>query len=267
MNFSRALCDLGWVRRRGLKVLVLLSFSIQRYWLDPIKPLTSDMETSSEKISGKWYDTGSESTSWLEVFAVVATGLLYFVSKCFKARSVFIITAVCFWSVFVYYCAHNDSSVMGEWGFRGKNFARCFLRATLLAVPILVAMAGFTASRGRLTFPAHAWILLALYPIWGIIQQFLVQALVVRNVARSTLALSPATIVLIGATVFAMAHLSNLRLLIATFGLGLVFVPLYLRYRNLWSLGLYHGWLGTFFYFWVLHRDPWSKLLAGIPFR
>jgi hypothetical protein len=156
---------------------------------------------------------------------------------------------------------------MDRWGFRGKNFVRCFLTATLLAVPILAAMAGFAASRGKLTFPTHGWILLALYPIWGTIQQFLVQALVVGNVAKSGLTLSPAAIVLIGATVFAMAHLSNLRLLIATFALGLVFVPLYLRYRNLWPLGLYHGWLGTFFYFWILHRDPWSKLLKGIPFH
>ncbi|UCF01338.1 MAG: hypothetical protein JSV14_13310 [Deltaproteobacteria bacterium] len=236
MNFSSALCDLGVSGDAVLLGLVLLSWSIQRSWLDPIKPLTSDMETSSEKVCGKWYDIGSGSTRWLEVFAVVATGLLYFVFKCFKARTVFIITAVCFWIVFMYYRAHNDSSVMDKWGFRGKNFARCFLSATLLAAPILAAMAGFAASRARLTFPAHAWILLALYPIWGIIQQFLVQALVVRNVAKSALALSPAAIVLIGATVFAMAHLSNLRLLIATFALVLVFVPHYLRYRKLWPL-------------------------------
>jgi len=257
---------LEWVRRRGFKILVLLSCSIERSWLDPSKPLTSDMQTSSEKMCGKWYDIRSGSTSALEVFAVVATGLLYYVFKYIGARSVFIICAVCFWIVFICYRASNDSSVMDKWGFRGRNFACCFIRATLLSVPILVAMAGFAASRGKLTFPAHAWILLALYPIWGIIQQFLVQALVVRNVAKSALAVSPAAIVLIGATVFAMAHLNNLRLLLATFGLGLMFVPLYFRYRNLWPLGLYHGWLGTFFYFWVLHRDPWSKLLKGIPF-
>ena len=165
MNFSSALCDLGWVRRRGRKVLVLLGFSIQRSWLDPIKPLTSDTETSSEKVCGKWYDTGSGSTSWLVVFAVVATGLLYFVFKCFEVRSVFIITAVCFWIAFIYYRAYNDSSVMDEWGFRAKNFVRCFRTATLLSVPILSAMAGFAASHGKLTFPTHAWILLALYPI------------------------------------------------------------------------------------------------------
>ena len=221
----------------------------------------------SGKVCGKWYDLRSGSTSRLEVFAVVTTGLLYYVFKYLEAQSVFIITAVGFWIVFIYCRASNDLTVMDEWGFRCKNLARCFLMATLLAVPILVAMAGFAASRGKLTFPAHAWILLALYPIWGIIQQFLIQALVVRNVARSGLALSPAAIVLIGATLFSMAHLNNLPLLLATFGLGLVFVPLYLRYRNLWPLGLYHGWLGTLFYFWVLGCDPWSKLLAGIPFQ
>ena len=234
---------------------------------EPAKSLTSDTVPSAGKVWGKWYDIRSESTGSLEVFAVVATGLLYYVFKYIGARSVFIIAAACFWMVFIYNQANNDSTAMDKWGFRGRNLAPCFLTATLLAVPILVAMAGFASSRGKLTFPAHAWILLVLYPIWGIIQQFLVQALVVRNVARSSLALSPAAIVLIGATVFAMAHLNNLELLLATFGLGLVFVPLYLRYRNLWPLGLYHGWLGTLFYFWVLHRDPWSKLPKGIPFH
>ena len=235
-------------------------------WFEPIKLLTSDEGPSFGKVSGGWYDLRSGSTSWLEVFAVIATGLLYYVFKYVEARSVFIITAVCFWIVFIYYRASNDLTVMAKWGFRCKNLSRCFLMATLLAVPILFLMAGFAASHGKLSFPAHVWILLALYPIWGIIQQFLIQALVVRNVARSGLALSPAAIVLIGATLFAMAHLNNLRLLPATFCLGLVFVPLYLRYRNLWPLGLYHGWLGTLFYFWVLGHDPWSKLLAGIPF-
>jgi hypothetical protein len=47
--------------------------------------------------------------------------------------------------------------------------------------------------------------------------------------------------------------------MLATFGLGLVYIPLYLRYRNLWPLGFYHGWLGTLFYLWVLGRDPWVE--------
>jgi len=36
-------------------------------------------------------------------------------------------------------------------------------------------------------------------------------------------------------------------------------IPLYFRYRNLWPLGVLHGWLGAFFYLWVLGRDMWVE--------
>ena len=29
-----------------------------------------------------------------------------------------------------------------------------------------------------------------------------------------------------------------------------------------WPLGLYHGWLGAFAYFWILERDPWQELFG-----
>ena len=46
--------------------------------LEPIKSLTSDTVLSSEKVCGRWYDLRSVSTSSLEVFAVVATGLFFY---------------------------------------------------------------------------------------------------------------------------------------------------------------------------------------------
>lgn len=52
-------------------------------------------------------------------------------------------------------------------------------------------------------------------------------------------------------------HLPSWKLAAGTFGLGLAYTPLYLHHRNLWPLGLYHGWLGVFYYFWVLERNPW----------
>ena len=56
-----------------------------------------------------------------------------------------------------------------------------------------------------------------------------------------------------------VAHVPEWPLVAATFGLGLCLVPIYLRYRNLWALGVAHGWLGTFFYLWILGRDPWLE--------
>jgi hypothetical protein len=45
--------------------------------------------------------------------------------------------------------------------------------------------------------------------------------------------------------------------------LGLAFTQIYLRWRNLWPLGIYHAWLGVFAYFWVLHRDPWLEVFGS----
>ena len=45
----------------------------------------------------------------------------------------------------------------------------------------------------------------------------------------------------------------------ATFVLELLIVPLYLWQRNLWPLGVLHGWLGGLFYLWVENRDLWVE--------
>jgi len=41
-------------------------------------------------------------------------------------------------------------------------------------------------------------------------------------------------------------------------------MPLFLKYRNLWALGLFHGWLAAVFYFLALGRDPWLELIGTI---
>jgi len=67
-----------------------------------------------------------------------------------------------------------------------------------------------------------------------------------------------------GAVLFSLVHIPDWRLMIGTLGMGLLFVPLYLRYGNLWPLGFYHGWLGSIFYLWVLGQDPWKQILLQI---
>jgi membrane protease YdiL (CAAX protease family) len=93
--------------------------------------------------------------------------------------------------------------------------------------------------------------------VWGLVQQFLVQAMVARNLLAWTTRRSVAT--LVAAALFAAVHWPDGVLMGATCLLGLAFTPMYLAFRNLWPLGLYHGWLGALTYFWVLGRDPWRE--------
>jgi hypothetical protein len=66
-------------------------------------------------------------------------------------------------------------------------------------------------------------------------------------------------LVLVCASLFGLVHLYEPPLAAATFVLELPTVWLYLRQRNIWPLGVLHGWLGTFFYLWVLDRDLWRE--------
>jgi hypothetical protein len=68
-----------------------------------------------------------------------------------------------------------------------------------------------------------------------------------------------AVLALLLATIFALIHGFKQQLMVATFLLELGLVPLYLRHRNLWPLGLLHGWLGGLFYLWIENRDLWVE--------
>jgi membrane protease YdiL (CAAX protease family) len=92
-------------------------------------------------------------------------------------------------------------------------------------------------------------------------QQFLVQGLVAGNLVEAGgWVSSPFFVIPATAGVFASVHLPNLGLTAGTFALGLGYTPIYLQHRNLWPLGLYHGWLGALYYHWVLDQNPWREL-------
>ena len=201
-------------------------------------------------------------SNWLEVAAVVGTGMLHLLFKPLGLQAVFVIVAVCVWLIYIVYRTIQQPAILREWGFRVDNLLKPFLITTAVSLPLIIAMAFLGSLHGTFTLPQHLWILLILYPIWGTIQQFLVQGLVVRNLALTQLGSHPIFLVFLGAILFGMVHATNIRLMLATFCLGLMFVPLYLRFRNLWPLGLFHGWLGSLFYLWVLGHDPWRDLLT-----
>ncbi len=67
-------------------------------------------------------------------------------------------------------------------------------------------------------------------------------------------------VTVVTAALVGLVHLPYVALAVATFLLGLVFTPHYLRHRNVLVLGIWHGWLETLLYFWVLGRDPLAML-------
>ena len=203
--------------------------------------------------------------SLVETASVIVTGILHLIFVgVLNAKAVFIAFALIAWSGYIAMRVRKDRRLLEVWGFRCDNIRITFIISGFATAIGILAMAVIGLTQKSLSFHWHMLPLLLLYPIWGVIQQFLVQALVAGNLSRSSGMIGSASFVtIVSAALFALVHMPDLKLAIGTFCLGLAFTPIYLRWRNLWPLGIYHGWLGVFAYFWVLHRDPWLEVFGS----
>ena len=197
-----------------------------------------------------------------ELVAVMATGVIHLVLKSLGAKGLFIALASVAWISYIVWRVRKDSYLWVKWGFQTENLSSAFVGPTVVFVLGVSLMAWFGLANGRVLWQGHILVLLLLYPLWGILQQFLVQALGISNL----MALFPKpgwrVAIPVGVVVFSIFHFPNGWLMVATGVMAGLFIPFYLRDRNLWPLGLYHGWLGTFFYFWVLGKDPWISVFG-----
>lgn len=198
---------------------------------------------------------------WHEIGFVLATGFVHLLaSHVLDRQGIFIVLALVAWLSYAVAQARRDRRALVRWGFSRRGLRQTGIAAAVVGVVATGAMAWIAAQHGRLEFNAHLLPLLALYPIWGIVQQFLVLALVAGNLHRARGWLGAhAFVVPCSAVLFGLVHVPDWRLVAATMGLGLCFTPIYLRWRNLIPLGVAHGWLGALCYFWVLGRDPWVE--------
>jgi uncharacterized protein len=200
-----------------------------------------------------------------EIGAVILTALLQPVFvMLLRQRALFILLALVAWAIYLVGRCRTERGAFREWGFRKEGLAAAFAATTLFALAALLVMGGLALAHHTLVVCWPMLVLLALYPIYGLFQQLLLQGVFVRAVTASATGVWPKIgATLLAAILFGAIHLPDTKLVIATFVLGLIFTPIYLRWRNLWPLGLYHGWLGVFFYYWLLGRDPWAELFAG----
>ncbi len=196
-------------------------------------------------------------SKWLEVLAVMMTGILHLVFQSLGAKGLFIALASISWIGYIGWRVGQDSSLWAKWGFHTKNLSSAFVWPTVIFMVGVSLMAWYGWANGRTLWQGHVLFLLLLYPLWGILQQFLVQALGVANLMTLFPKQGGMVALPVGVLLFSLIHYPDGLLIVATGVMACFFIPCYLRDRNLWPLGLYHGWLGTFFYLWVLGKDPW----------
>lgn len=203
--------------------------------------------------------SGLSQRAMLEIGAVTLTGIGHFISNALDANKVYIPLVSLGWGAYLYHRARTDQKFLSDVGFTSSGLRGGFRDATFVALGAMTLMTGTAVRKGSLTLHRDMIPLLLLYPAWGLVQQFLVQGMVTRNLTEADLASYVVTP--ISASLFGLVHLPDWKMTVGTFALGLAFTPIYLKHGNLWPLGLYHGCLGVFFYFWVLERNPFQDVV------
>ncbi|HYE98945.1 MAG TPA: CPBP family intramembrane glutamic endopeptidase [Planctomycetota bacterium] len=196
-----------------------------------------------------------------ELCAVFLTACLYLLfENVFQAKLIFMIPAVAAWGSYVVWRLVRTPGQAQAWGLAGSGFGPAARAAGAFFLVALSALVTWRLLLGWRPLPEGAFLLFALYPVWALVQQFLLQSLVVDNLRR--LRWGPRSVIPVAAALFGLVHVPDLPLMALCAVAGIVWTAIFLRTRNLWPLAVVHAWTGTLVYYWVLERDPWAEALA-----
>lgn len=135
-------------------------------------------------------------------------------------------------------------------GFQCGGARRPFIKFSLplgaLALSLLALGILFQSVR-HLTWQG-ALLSFALYCTWGLFQQYLLNGYFVNRLDDCLAGRQHALVPILAAVFFSMAHLPNWFLMLVTLGGGYVCARIYLKYRNLYFLGVSHGVVGFLIY-------------------
>jgi len=174
-------------------------------------------------------------------------------------QHVFNITAVVAWGAYFGWRVFSRTFPGRALGLGGEHFRQAWRMSLMLAAPAVLLLCVFGLVMDRFPVPNTFWMLIALYPAWGIAQQFGLQVLLTANLRK--LLSSMMMRVVIAGGLFSLAHYPNMELMLLTFPAGVAFTWIYERHPNIWAIGIVHGLLGPLAYYMVLGKDLGSEVL------
>lgn len=200
-----------------------------------------------------------------EIFALAGTAILKFLLiDWLNLRAIYILLICVFWISYIYYRYTSDPSILSRWGIQKQNFRTSFLYLLPFAIVCIAGFGIYGISAQTAIVNWHLIPILFAYPLWGLIQQFIVVALISGNLHTITNPrFSNFQIILLTSLIFSLVHYPSGFLMLFTFIMQWIFTTAFLRWRNIWPLGLYHGWIATLLLYYVLERDLWVELYSG----
>lgn len=208
----------------------------------------------------------SDKRRFYEITMVTTTALGKFIfMDLLEWRFPFIATVIIGWSVYVIYRRKEIKGIYTYWGLTKDNFKQATLKVLPFGLISVLACYVTGYFLGTINWTWHILPILILYPLWGTIQQLLTMALVAGNLKDlKNRRINNFLIVIITAILFSVVHFPYYWLVLSTFLLALFYGYVYLKVRNLYVLGILHGWLGAFFFYTIVDRDPFVEVFGGL---
>ena len=202
----------------------------------------------------------------VEISAVIVTAIGKFIfMDWLNWRFPFVAIAITSWVIYIIYRSRKQPGILRYWGLRTDNFRKVVRMLLPFGLFSMIAFAGIGLYLGTINITWHILPILIIYPVWGIIQQFLLIALTAGNMQDlKTYKLNKQVIIVIASLLFAIVHYPYTWLIIGTFVLALLYGFIYLKERNIFVLGIFHGWLGGLFYYTVVDRDPFLEMFGKL---
>lgn len=209
---------------------------------------------------------GTDKQRKYEIVAVLLTAAGKFIFMDFlQWKLVFIVLSTLGWGGYVFYRSKKQPGILAHWGFRTDNFKKVLLMVLPFGAAAVVSFFSIGYFRDTIKLNWHIIPILLTYPIWGVIQQFLVIGLMAGNLQDiENQKLTKPVIIILTALLFGAVHYPYNWLMLGTFVLALFYGFIYLKERNVYVMGLFHGWLGGLFFYTVVNRDPFAEVFGKL---
>jgi hypothetical protein len=201
---------------------------------------------------------------YIELLALTLTAVLKFIMMDWlQWRGVYIAGICIFWLGYVIIQVKNNRNQLEIWGFRKTGFRQSLVFLLPFIALVTLGCLVFSGFKGSMFFSWHILPVLALYPLWGLIQQFLMLGVISQNLRSLFVTkVNHFVIIIIVSALFSLIHYPSFFLMVVTFFLEMLFITVYFKWKNLWAIGIAHGWVATFLLFYVSERNLWQELFV-----
>jgi len=184
------------------------------------------------------------------------------------AAAVIAAAVIGFWIVYLFIRVCKEEGIGKEWGFTCKKFKPAMKWAGIVGGILICGFITYGLVVNHTKFSRNILISVVVYPVWGLAQQFLFISLIAGNLKNfQRIKFNEFQIVAFTSILFCFVHFPNPCLMIPTFFMAIFFAMMFLKYKNIYPLAIFHGVVGAVFYYFVLNEDPLAEMIAEICIR